>query len=104
MGKQMREPADGGHHRHHARIPEPQPGSVLAIDGGRPGLNESEHIRCGTGIGSLCVTQTLVGGLTNRQKGIPVLGGTPTDSKVPGVADHRLGARAPDAPGNGNTV
>jgi hypothetical protein len=99
-GKKVAEPDDGGHHRHYAGIPTPQPGSVLATAGGRPGhLSEGDHIRSGTGIGSLCVTQTLVGGFANRPKGIPVLGGNPpTDTKVPGVADHRFGARAPDAP------
>jgi len=70
---------------------------VLAIGAGRPShLGEGDHIWSGTGIGSLRVVQTLVGGFANQPQGSPVLGGDPlADAEVPGVADHRLGAQRP---------
>jgi hypothetical protein len=44
----------------------------------------------------LGVAKTLVGVLTNRPKGIPVLlVESPSDVEVVGVADHRLGAQRP---------
>ena len=96
-GDQVGEPDDGGHQRHDSGVPEPQPGGVLAIDERRPGhLGEGGHIRSGSGIGCLCVAQTLVGVIANRPQGSPVLGGDPpADAEVAGVADHRLGAQRP---------